>query len=175
MKRLWAFAPLIVLALLAVAFGAMLLRGGGQRGFQDNGLVGQATPAFTLERLDGGEPLTLQTYAGKPYLINFFASWCVPCRQEHPLLEDLAASGVTIVGIDYKDRPEDARALLTELGNPFAAIGLDPQGRTGLEFGLTGVPETFVVGADGKIAAFYRGPLTEKAISDVIEPALNRH
>jgi cytochrome c biogenesis protein CcmG/thiol:disulfide interchange protein DsbE len=174
MKRLWALTPLLIFAALAFAFGAMLLRGGGERGFSQNGLVGAAAPAYALERLDGGEKLTSQTYAGKPHLVNFFASWCVPCRQEHPMLEKMAAAGIVIVGVDYKDAPASARALLVDLGNPYAVVGLDSDGRTGLDYGVTGVPETFVIGADGKIVATHRGPIDDATVRNKIEPALRR-
>jgi cytochrome c biogenesis protein CcmG/thiol:disulfide interchange protein DsbE len=171
-KRLWPFAPLVLLVGLALIFAGMLMRGGGERGFSRTGLVGAPAPDYTLPRLDGAGQLTKQTFAGRPHLVNFFASWCVPCRQEHPLLEKLAADGVVIIGVAYKDQPQNARAMLADLGDPFAAIGLDPDGRAGLDFGVTGVPETLVIGADGKIVALHRGPLDEAALKNKILPAL---
>jgi cytochrome c biogenesis protein CcmG/thiol:disulfide interchange protein DsbE len=173
MNKLAAWAPLVALVLLALAFGVMLTRGGGERGFSERGLVGSAQPDFALARLDGGEKLTPQSFRGRAHVVNFFASWCVPCRQEHPLLQDLARQGVIVVGVDYKDKPDAAQALLAELGNPFTAVGLDPTGRTGLDFGVTGVPETYVVNADGKIVALQRGPLDKTIIETKIMPALN--
>jgi cytochrome c biogenesis protein CcmG/thiol:disulfide interchange protein DsbE len=150
----------------------MLARGGGERGFSESGLVGSLQPAFALDRLDGGEKLTPQSFRGQPHVVNFFASWCVPCRQEHPFLQDLAKQGVVVIGVDYKDKPAAAQALLAELGNPFTAVGLDPTGRTGLDFGVTGVPETYVVNAEGKIVALQRGPLDKTIIETKIMPAL---
>jgi cytochrome c biogenesis protein CcmG/thiol:disulfide interchange protein DsbE len=107
-------------------------------------------------------------------VLNFFASWCTPCRAEHPLLTALAQQGALVVGVDYKDTPDKARAMLAQLGDPYAAVGQDRTGRTGLDYGITGVPETFVIGADGAILAAYRGPLDAAAVSAKIVPALKR-
>ena len=101
------------------------------------------------------------------------SEWCTPCRAEHPQLMALRRQGVDIVGIAYKDRPGAAAAFLNELGDPFTDVALDPEGRFGLELGITGVPETFVIGPDGVIRAAYRGPLTEEVVRDTILPALN--
>jgi cytochrome c biogenesis protein CcmG/thiol:disulfide interchange protein DsbE len=171
---IWAIAPLAVLALLVLAFGAMLARGGGERGFSKTGMSGAAAPSYDLASLDGGGALTPASFAGKPYLVNFFASWCVPCRQEAPALMALSRQGVPILGIAYKDAPEKTKQLLDQLGNPYVKVGLDPNGRTGIDFGVTGVPETYVVSADGKIVTLYRLPLDAESISTVIQPALKR-
>jgi cytochrome c biogenesis protein CcmG/thiol:disulfide interchange protein DsbE len=109
---------------------------------------------------------------GRAYVINMFASWCTPCRAEHPRLMQLRAAGVEILGVAYKDRPGAAAQFLNELGDPFRHVALDPDGRFGLDLGIAGVPETFVVGADGTIRAVHRGPLTEDAIERTIRPAL---
>lgn len=172
--KLWAAAPLALLALLAVAFAAMLARGGGERGFSKTGLTGANAPAYALASLDGGPALTPASFAGRPYLVNFFASWCAPCRQEAPTLTALAKAGVPILGIAYKDAPDKTRQMLDQLGDPYAHVALDPGGRTGIAFGVTGVPETYVVGADGRIVALYRQPLDAAAIDTVIQPALKR-
>jgi cytochrome c biogenesis protein CcmG/thiol:disulfide interchange protein DsbE len=105
-------------------------------------------------------------------VINFFASWCTPCRAEHPVLMDMQAQGITIIGINYKDKPEAARAFIEELGNPFTDIGQDQNGRTGIDYGITGVPETFVIGADGKVLASWASPLDQRIVQDRILPAL---
>ncbi|MBX3511269.1 MAG: DsbE family thiol:disulfide interchange protein [Hyphomonadaceae bacterium] len=172
MKNWFVFIPLAALALLVIV-GVVLLTRDGERETFSTGLVGQPAPAYALANLDAGAPeVTNAAREGRPYVINLFASWCAPCRAEHPLLMALQAEGVEIVGVAYKDRPENAARFLQGLGNPFADVGLDPEGRVGLELGLQGVPETFVVGADGRIVAAYRGPLTQDAIEREIRPAL---
>jgi len=105
------------------------------------------------------EPVTLPGAQG-PYLVNFFASWCAPCEGEQPVLMDLKARGVTLVGIAYKDAPANTDAFLGRLGDPFSRRLVDRDGRAGLEFGVTGVPETYLVGANGVILAKHTGPLT---------------
>lgn len=169
--RLIAFVPLAALAALVIVSIFLLTREGERDRFTE-GMVGQPAPAYSLARLEGDTPLMGEERLGRPYVINLFASWCTPCRAEHPQLMALRQHGVEIVGIAYKDRPEASAAFLTELGNPFADVGQDPEGRFGLEIGVTGVPETFVIGADGTIRAAFRGPLTEEAVRDVILPAL---
>ena len=105
-------------------------------------------------------------------LVNFWASWCAPCRAEHPLLSELAAEGVPVLGINYKDEPDKALAFLGELGDPFARVGADASGRTGLDWGLYGVPETFVVDEAGTILLRHAGPLTPDVLEDRLRPLL---
>jgi cytochrome c biogenesis protein CcmG/thiol:disulfide interchange protein DsbE len=172
-KNWLAFIPLAALALL-VLVGVVLLTREGERQTFTAGLIGRAAPAYDLANLDAaGAPVTPAARAGRPYVINLFASWCAPCRAEHPLLMTLHESGVEIVGVAYKDRPENAARFLAQLGDPYAEVGLDPDGRFGLEVGTAGVPETFVIGADGSVRAVHRGPLTLDVIEREILPALN--
>ncbi len=171
MNRAFAIIPLIALAAL-VGVAIFLLTREGERNTISEGLIGRPAPTFALTRLEGGELLTSDAMRGRPYVINMFASWCTPCRAEHPQLMALQASGVEIVGVAYKDRAENSARFRRDLGNPFRAVAMDPQGRFGLELGLVGVPETFVIGADGTIRAVYRGPLTAEAIEETIRPAL---
>jgi cytochrome c biogenesis protein CcmG/thiol:disulfide interchange protein DsbE len=166
-----ARAPLIALGVLVLVSAFLLLRG-GERELFTSGMIGRPAPAYALQALGGGDAVTGEARTGRAYVINLFASWCGPCRGEHPQLVAMQARGVEIVGIAYKDEPEDAARFLNELGNPFSAVALDPQGRFGLELGLAGVPETFVIGADGTVRAVHRGPLTEAVVRDVIEPTL---
>lgn len=105
-------------------------------------------------------------------LVNYWASWCAPCRAEHPQLETMAGEGVTIYGINYKDKPEAAIGFLNDLGNPFAAIGADEPGRTALEWGLYGVPETYVVNAEGEITYRFAGPITVEIMDKYIKPEI---
>lgn len=171
MNRVWALAPLVALVVLIIV-GAFLLLRGGERETFSTGLVGQQAPAFELARLDGGPPLTNADMAGRTYVINLFASWCTPCRAEHPQLMALREEGVEIVGVAYKDRPEASARFLETLGDPYRVVVMDPEGRFGLDIGLIGVPETFVVGPDGVIRAAFRGPLTPDVVAREIRPAL---
>jgi len=111
---------------------------------------------------------------GKVKMVNFWASWCAPCRVEHPNLEKLAAEGVTIYGVNYKDKPEAAQGFLAELGNPYAAIGADLKGRMGIDWGLYGVPETFVIDGDGNVVMRFPGPITERVLKSDIRQGLNK-
>lgn len=169
--RLIAFVPLAALAILIVV-GVVLLTREGERTRFTEGMVGRAAPTYALTSLDEGELVTSDDRRGRAYVINLFASWCTPCRAEHPQLMVLRQRGVDIVGVAYKDRREASVAFLTELGDPFSVVAMDPEGRFGLELGVTGVPETFVIGPDGVIRAAHRGPLTAESVQDVILPAL---
>jgi cytochrome c biogenesis protein CcmG/thiol:disulfide interchange protein DsbE len=130
-------------------------------------LIGRPVPTFVLEPLPGltqnGQPvpgLSDADLKGRVTVVNVWASWCGPCRQEHPALVELAKTPVVrVVGINYKDNPENARRFLGALGNPFAAVGADPSGRAAIDWGVYGVPETFVVGPDGTIRHKHIGPL----------------
>ncbi len=169
MKRWLAFSPLIVLAALAVLFAGYALKRDPR--VQPQALVGKPMPALMLPDLDTGRQAPLREAADGPILVNFFASWCAPCEIEHPQLMALKAQGVTVVGIAYKDAPANTQAFLTRLGDPFAAKRIDRDGRAGLEFGVTGVPETYLVGADGVIIAKHTGPLTPDAAEDLLRKA----
>ncbi len=136
---------------------------------------GQPAPAVNLVPL-GDYPTfddeTLRAPGVK--LVNFWASWCLPCRVEHPVLEKIATEyGVKIYGINYKDDPAKAREFLAELGNPFIAIGADRQGRTGIEWGIYGVPETFVIDGRGVVLLRYAGPMTEEIFLNRIKPVMD--
>jgi len=172
MRRLLIFLPLAVLAALFALFALASLR--GQKPPAKSHLLGQSAPDFSLATLDGDTRVSLTAYRGKTVLVNFFASWCTPCRAEHPFLMQLKDDGVLIIGIDYKDKPEAARRMLDELGNPFAAIGQDASGRTGIDFGITGVPESFVIGANAKVLANWPGPMDKSVLESKILPALHQ-
>jgi cytochrome c biogenesis protein CcmG, thiol:disulfide interchange protein DsbE len=137
-------------------------------------LVGKPVPQFELPPLDAGAAkLGTQDAGGHVTVINFFASWCLPCKAEHPLLFQLGKDyGVPVYGIAFKDRPADTAAYIKELGSPYAKIGLDESGRTGLDFGLMGVPETFVVDKTGIIRYRIAMPLDPNRIRDEIGPLL---
>lgn len=150
--------PAAILAALVVLFAAGLRRDPTRI---PSPLVGKPAPAFMLPTPDGGS-LSVAQLQG-PVLVNFWASWCTPCLQEHPLLMELARSGVAIVGINYKDEPAAAQRWLARHGNPFKAIAQDFDGRVGLDWGVYGVPETFVLDAGHVIRHKQIGPLTREA------------
>jgi cytochrome c biogenesis protein CcmG/thiol:disulfide interchange protein DsbE len=171
-NRALSLVPILVLLGLIGVSVFLLTRENVRETFSE-GRIGRPVPAYSLERLGGGEPVTRTSHEGRAYLINVFASWCTPCRAEHPQLMALQAGGVEIVGVAYKDAPGATAAFLNELGDPFREIGMDPDGRFGLDLGITGAPETFVIGGDGAIRAVHRGPLTPEVIEATILPALN--
>lgn len=168
----WSFIlPIATFAALAAALGVGLTLNPREI---PSALIEKPVPQFALpglgERAEGLK--TADLASGKPQLVNVFASWCVPCRVEHPMLMDLARRGVVINGINYKDDPGAATAWLKQDGDPFTRIGADRQGRVSIDFGVYGVPETFVITGDGRIAYKHVGPLTEDAIKDKIVPLL---
>ena len=135
-------------------------------------LVGKPAPAFDLGRVGAPERFSQNDLKGRPVLVNFFASWCAGCRVEHPLLRKLAGEGVEIVGMDYKDSDEAAQQWLQRHGNPYRHVIADVQGTAGLDWGVYGVPETYLVAADGTILYKQIGPMTEQAWTEKIRPLL---
>jgi cytochrome c biogenesis protein CcmG/thiol:disulfide interchange protein DsbE len=135
-------------------------------------LVGKPAPSFTLEKLhDPGKTLGTADMQGQVWLLNVWASWCVACRVEHPLLMQLAkANVIPVVGLNYKDKPEDGRNWLAQNGNPYRASVVDRDGRVGIDFGVYGVPETFVVDKQGVIRYKQIGPVTAEALERKILP-----
>lgn len=140
-------------------------------------LIDKPVPDFALPAVDGLDVPGFDTAAlrGEVTVVNVFASWCIPCRDEHPLLETLKAqTGVRLFGINHSDAPENARAFLAELGNPYDAVGADRDRRVSIDWGVYGVPETFLVDADGVITYKHVGPLTPAAIETELLPALEK-
>ncbi len=140
-------------------------------------LIGKPAPDFSLPALEGlGVPgLARADLAGKVTVVNVFASWCVPCRAEHPLLTEIAKdTRIRLAGINYKDQPGNALAFLNGLGNPYAAVGVDQRGRAAIDWGVYGVPETFLVGPDGVIATKVIGPLDADNLQRVLRPAIEK-
>lgn len=172
MRRWLALAPLLALAAIVTLGGLALLRGGQEDRFGPSALIGKPAPAFALEALDGGEAIVSEEFAGRAFVINFYASWCAPCRLEHPLLMQLRQAGVPILGIAYKDGAAASQAFLAQLGDPFEAAGLDGQGRLALEFGVRKVPETFVIDSAGVIVAHRAGPVDAGFVQRAILPAV---
>jgi len=137
-------------------------------------LIGKPAPAFALPRLDDPtQTVKREDLLGKVLVMNVWASWCAPCREEHPLVIALAKQRkVPVIGLNYKDRPGDARNWLERLGNPYAATLIDFDGKVGIDFGVYGVPETFVIDAQGLVRFKHVGALTPQVISQKLEPLL---
>ncbi|SKA04974.1 cytochrome c biogenesis protein CcmG, thiol:disulfide interchange protein DsbE [Enhydrobacter aerosaccus] len=173
-NRLLYLLPLLTLAILAGFFGWSLLSGRDPASI-GSVMVGRPAPRLAAPALLPGQPALTDAllHSGKPVLVNFFASWCTPCLAEHPLLERLAKrDGITIIGIAWKNKPEEARAWLERLGNPFAQVGYDLDGKMALDWGLSGVPETFLIDAQGIVRLHFRAPLLEKDVNERIMPLL---
>ena len=170
MKRWIVFLPLVVLAGLALLFAGYALK--HDPTVKPAAMVGKPAPDITLPQLADGPPLKLrEALQGKPAFVNLFASWCAPCIVENPALMAMEAQGARIIGIAYEDEPHASKLFLTKHGNPFAEVLTDRDGRAGIEFGISGVPETFLVGKDGVIIAKHIGPLTPDVADDMMEKA----
>jgi cytochrome c biogenesis protein CcmG/thiol:disulfide interchange protein DsbE len=138
-------------------------------------LIGKPAPAFALPRLDDPDKtVKREDLLGKPWVLNVWASWCAPCREEHPLVVELARQHpkVSVIGLNYKDRPGDARTWLDRLGNPYAATLIDFDGKVGIDFGVYGVPETFVIDPQGVVRFKHVGPITPKVVEQKLAPLL---
>lgn len=170
------FLPLAVFLTLAAIFLVQLLSG-RDASVVPSALIGAPAPQTDLPPLEGlGLPgLSSQDLAGQVTLVNVWASWCVPCRQEHPVLMQLSADPrLRLVGLNYKDNPQNAVRFLAELGNPFTAIGRDDNGRTAIDWGVYGVPETFLVGRDGTILYKHVGPFTPQTAATRLMPEIEK-
>lgn len=178
-RRRWGLAlmPIVIFAAIAAMF-AFALRSGDPSKLP-SALIGKAVPEMTLPPLAGLRENGVQVPGistavlrdGQPTVVNFFASWCAPCVQEHPLLIELRArTGVRIFGVNYKDPDPGGRRFLGRYGNPYAAVGTDDAGRAALEWGVYGMPETFVVDGQGRIAFKHVGPITSEVLTQRIIP-----
>ena len=175
-RRIFVLLPLLLFLGLAAVFFAQLMSGRDISAVP-SALIGQPAPETKLPPLEGTDlpGLDSAAFAGKVTLVNVWASWCAPCREEHPLLLALSQDPrFTIAGLNYKDKPENARRFLGELGNPYKAIGVDDAGRTAINWGVYGVPETFLVGKDGKIVYKHVGPLSPDAITGELLPQIEK-
>lgn len=158
--------PLVIFLAMMGLFGKMLTSDRNPSEIKSV-LINQPVRAFSMEGLGGDNTLTHTDLAeGDVYVVNFFASWCVPCRAEHDQLMALKDEGVNLIGIAYKNEPREALAFLDELGDPYMQRVSDLSGRVGIEFGVTGVPETFIIRGDGTIAYKLYGPLLRHNYAD---------
>jgi cytochrome c biogenesis protein CcmG/thiol:disulfide interchange protein DsbE len=175
-RRWLPFAPLVVLVALGALFGFYALRHDPH--VEPRALVGKPVPDVTLPAFGGGQPVKVRELARDgPVVINFFASWCAPCAVEAPQLMKLKQAGVRIIGVAYEDvpprgSPDQTQAFLNRLGDPFAQKLSDADGRAGIEFGVTGVPETYLVGPDGMILDKHTGPLEPADVQALARRAL---
>ena len=168
--------PLAAFAGLAAIFLTQLMSGRDAAEIP-SALIGQPAPPTKLAPLEGaGVPgLDSSGFKGKVTVLNVWASWCAPCREEHPLLLSLSGDDrFVLAGLNYKDPPDLAQKFLAGFGNPFAVIGVDPDGRGAIDWGVYGVPETFIIGKDGKIAFKHVGPLTVEAAKAELLPEIEK-
>jgi cytochrome c biogenesis protein CcmG/thiol:disulfide interchange protein DsbE len=179
-RRLLVLLPLFIFLALAALFFFRL--GAGDPSRIPSALIGREAPATDLPAVAGlernGEPvpgIMPADFKSAVTVLNVWASWCVPCRDEAPLLVRLAGDKrIRIIGINYKDQPDNARRFLGRYGNPFAASGADTSGRAAIEWGVYGVPETFIIGRDGRIAYKLVGPLTPENLDRVVKPEIEK-
>ncbi len=138
--------------------------------------IGKPAPAFTLDQLhDTSATISPDDMKGKVWLLNVWASWCVSCRAEHKVINRLANMKlVDVVGLNYKDQPEDARRWLKRLGNPYLASAMDIEGKAGIDWGVYGVPETFVIDQQGVVRYKHIGPVTDQSLDETILPLIHK-
>ncbi len=169
-RRLLFLSPVVIFAVIAGYF-FWGLNPERQVNFIPSTMIDKPTPDFDLPPVAGlSQPgfASADLKTGGVLLVNFFASWCVPCKAEHPVLTKLAAQEeVPLYGINYKDEPDSAQTWLAELGNPYERIGAD-EGRAAIEWGVYGVPETFVIDGEGRIQYHHRGPLLDERVINEI-------
>ena len=171
MKALRYLLPLALFAAIVLFLGVGL---GLNPREVPSPLIGKPAPAFKLPRLDdASQTLGRDDMLGKVWMLNVWASWCAPCREEHPLVIDIARRGlVPVYGLNYKDKPAAAKGWLASLGNPYRATLVDADGRAGIDFGVYGVPETFIIDRQGIVRLKHTGPLTPEVVRERIEPLL---
>lgn len=183
-RAAWSvYVPAIAFFILAGIFALMLTQEGRDVSALPSALIGRDAPQTILPPLEGlkgasGEQIAgfdPVVFAGNITLVNVWASWCAPCREEHPYLSDLSDDPrVQLMGLNYKDKTENALGFLGSLGNPYDFIGVDNSGRAAIDWGVYGVPETFLVGQDGKIKYKFTGPLTPEAIEKQLMPEIDK-
>ena len=181
MRMVLAVLPLLIFVALAALFWSQL---GSGRNISEipSALIGTKAPSLALPPLEGATldgaampALTDAAIKGRLTLVNVWASWCVPCRDEHPIILELSKDKrLTVVGINYKDQADNALRFLGELGNPFSAIGVDPRGKAAIDWGVYGIPESYLVDASGTIIYKRVGPFDERSLKEGLYPAIER-
>ena len=180
-SRGWVMAPLLIFVAIAALFAFALTSGDPSK--LPSALIGRPVPQTEFPPLEGllsnGAPVpgfhAADLAKGKVSVVNFWASWCVPCIEEHPLLIELRKrSGVDIYGVNHKDQAEAGRRFLARYGNPFTAVGTDRTGRNAIEWGVYGMPETFVINGEGKIAYKHVGPISPDSLEKTLLPAIEK-
>lgn len=175
----WAMAPVLIFIVMAALFGFALTSGDPSK--LPSALIGRPVPQTEFAALedlrDGGQPVpgfgAADLAKGKVSVVNFWASWCGPCVEEHPLLIELKSkAGIDIYGVNYKDAPEAGRRFIGRFGNPFTAVGTDRNGRGAIEWGVYGMPETFVINGRGEIAYKHVGPISKESLETKLLPAI---
>lgn len=174
-QKVFLFLPLVIFGSLAIFFLLQLTSG---RNAQDlpSVLIGKQAPSLSMRSIQGSDIPALDdgVITDKLTLLNVWASWCVPCRQEHPFLLELSKDArIQIVGLNYKDKNENALKFLNDLGNPYAAIGVDPDGAAAIDWGVYGVPETFLISQSGEILYKHIGPIDARGFNEKILPAID--
>ena len=171
--RLAGYVPLFVFLVIGVFLGIGLTLNPRE---VPSPLIGKPVPEFSLPPVKGRTlGLSGADLKGEVSLVNVFASWCVACREEHPVLTQLSKTGIVpIHGLNYKDKPDDAQTWLNELGDPYRRTGADISGRVAIDWGVYGVPETFVIDRNGRIAHKHIGPITPQALNETILPLIKK-
>ncbi len=176
MRRLLLILPVAAFAVLVAILGLLTLQtqDGRDPSLIPSPLVGKPVPEFTLPAVSDEFPggFAAANLRDEVIMVNFFASWCVPCLAEHPLITRLAEEGLAVYGVNHRDKTVDAVKWLKKHGNPYTAIGADPEGRVSLDWGVTGLPETFIINAEGIITHKHSGPITPDVLKKTILPKL---
>lgn len=170
MARLKLFIPLIIFVVLAGVFWSVLQRGDYDPQALPSALIGQSVPAFSLPVLESDKTVTDKDLLGQVYLLNVWATWCITCRVEHPHLNELAQQGVRIVGLNYKDERAKALEWLNKLGTPYQFNIFDAEGKLGLDLGVYGAPETYLVDKQGIIQQKFVGMVDETVWREKLKP-----